>query len=176
MTKHAIVYFSRPGMNFMNGKITPLEVGNTKRVAELIHACIGAPLYPIEMISPYSSDYAQCTTEALEDQKRDARPPIVQLPNLDDVDVLWLGTPVYWETMPQCVFTFLESVDLSNMTIHLFITHEGSGEGRIREDIYRICPEACIQDVLPIFGHQISLHHSTIENWAKLLYAADEHA
>ena len=44
-------------------------------------------------------------------------------------EVIFLGHPNWWGTMPMPVFTFLEEYDVSGKTIVPFCTHEGSGRG-----------------------------------------------
>ena len=70
--------------------------------------------------------------------------------NIKDYDVIYLGYPNYWGTMPMAMFTFLENVNLENKVIKPFCSHEGSGFGRSIGDIKRICPKAQVEKGIDI--------------------------
>lgn len=59
--KSIIVYYSRPGNNYVNGDIVNLKAGNTRTVAEKVQKLAGAGLFNIDPVKPYPEDYRQCT-------------------------------------------------------------------------------------------------------------------
>ncbi len=129
MEKQLIVYYSRPGENYFNGKIQYIKKGNTEIAAEIIKGLTGADSFRIVQKTPYSDNYRECTEEAHEDQRRNARPELTAYPqSLDGYDVIYLGFPNYWSTMPMAMFTFLEHCSMKGKTIKPFCTHEGSGQ------------------------------------------------
>ena len=80
--------------------------------------CLLYTSFQIEQVQPYAKGYNDCIAEAQEDQKRDARPELKAYPeSIDDYDVIYLGYPNYWSTMPMAVFTFLEHFDFSGKVI-----------------------------------------------------------
>lgn len=85
--------------------------------------------------------------------------------NIKDYDVIYLGYPNYWETMPMAMFTFLENVNLENKVIKPFCSHEGSGFGRSIEDIKRICPKAQVEKGIDIHGTII--FEEELKEWIK---------
>ena len=60
---------------------------------------------------------------------------------MDSYDVIYIGYPNWWGTMPMAVFTFLESYDFSGKTIIPYCTHEGSGMGSSERDIKKALSE-----------------------------------
>ena len=52
-----------------------------------------------------------------------------KLENVDDYDVIFIGYPIWWYTMPQAMYSFFEEYDFSGKTIIPFDTHYGSGNG-----------------------------------------------
>ena len=151
--KTLIAYYSRAGENYVSGQLKMLAVGNTALAAEKLQALTGGDLYRIEQVKPYSASYNTCIEEARQDQRRDARPALTHLPeHLADYDVIYLGYPNYWGTMPMAVFTFLTSFDFGGKTICPLCTHEGSGLGRSVADIRRLCPTAKVVDGLAQHG------------------------
>jgi len=131
-----IAYFSRTDQNYFGGRLKNISVGNTEQAARILEKITGADMFKIEPVQPYSKDYNICISQAQEDQLRNARPELTHYPeSIDQYDVIYLGYPNYWGTMPMQVFTFLEHFDFNGKTICPFCTHEGSGIGRSEADI-----------------------------------------
>lgn len=89
----------------------------------------------------------------------------VEVENMDDYDVICLGFPNWWGTMPMAVFTFLESHDLSGKKICPFCTNEGSGMGHSEKDIRSLCPESRLERGLALRGSSVNHAGKEIENW-----------
>ena len=163
-----IVFFSRDGNNYVNGSIKSLSVGNTEVAAGFIKEITGAELFKLEPVKPYALDYTECTNEAKQELNAKARPEVKACPDsLDGYDVIYLGYPNWWGTMPMCVFTFLEWFDFTGKTIRPFCTHEGSGMGHSEADIRRVCPGANVERGLAIHGADVAKSRSVVENWLK---------
>ena len=161
-----IAYFSRAGNNYVNGQIKNLSIGNTEIAAKMIQEQTKADLFKIDPIVPYSSDYSVCIEEARQDQMRGARPELKRYPeDLNAYDVIYLGYPNYWGTMPMAVFTFLEKFDFSGKTIRPFCTHEGSGMGSSKTDISRLCPGAVVKNGLELHGARVTEAKAAIRKW-----------
>ncbi len=168
MAKELIAFYSRADENYFGGILKSIAVGNTEVVAGILQKHIGADLFKIEQVQPYSKGYNDCIAEAQADQKRNARPELKAYPNsIDEYDTIYLGFPNYWGTMPMAVFTFLEHFDFSGKVIKPFCTHEGSGLGRSVNDIKRICPNATVEKGLAIQGSSVSNSEPAIQKWVK---------
>lgn len=166
MSKKLIAFYSRADENYVNGLIKTLEVGNTEVVAGIINELTGADLFKIEQVKPYAKDYNECIAQAQDDQRQNARPELKNYPkSLDEYDVIYLGYPNYWNTMPMAVFTFLEHFDFSEKTIKPFCTHEGSGMGSSISDIKKLCPMANVENGLAIHGGSVGRSKKDIEKW-----------
>lgn len=170
MSKKLIVYFSRKGNNYVNGAIRQLSVGNTEVAAKMIQQITGADMFPIKPVVEYSDDYHECTEEAQEDKRSNARPEFKNaLDNIDEYDTIYLGYPNYWGTMPMHVFTFLEKYDFTGKTIKPLCTHEGSGMGNSERDIKKLCPGAKVESGLAIHGSDVNNAKAAIERWIENL-------
>lgn len=166
MSNKLIAFYSRADENYVNGLIKTLDIGNTEIAAGIIKELTGADLFKIEQMKPYSKDYNECIAEAQADQRRDARPELKRwLLSLDEYDVIYLGYPNYWSTMPMAVFTFLEHYDFSEKIIKPFCTHEGSGLGSSVNDIKKLCPGARVEKGLAIRGGSVKESRADIEKW-----------
>ena len=168
MGKSLIAFYSRADENYVNGTLKMLSVGNTETAAGIIKELTGADIFKIEQTKPYSKGYNACIEEAKSDQQRDVRPELKTYPKtLDNYDVIYLGFPNYWSTMPMAVFTFLEHFDFTGKTIHPFCTHEGSGLSNTVNDIKNTAKGATVTNGLPLFGSDVDKAEGIVNDWIK---------
>lgn len=164
--KSLIAYYSREGNNYVNGRIVNLPVGNTEVAAKMIQNITGSELFRINTIKKYPADYTETTKVAQQELRDNARPELSEyLENIDDYEVIILGYPNWWGTMPMPVFTFLEKYDFTGKTILPFCTHEGSGMGRSESDIKKLCPNSKVLKGLAIRGGNVNNSEKDIVNW-----------
>ena len=103
--KSLVIYFSRADENYSVGYI---EKGNTEVIAEYISDITNnADLFKVEPLNPYSKDYATCINEAKERQRNHNAPIALPVPSISDYEVIYIGSPIYWGTMPEELFTAL---------------------------------------------------------------------
>ena len=106
--KSLVIYFSRADENYAVGNI---EKGNTEVIAEYIKEFTGADLFKVEPAKPYSKNYKECCDEALEEKRQNARPELKEyLTDISDYEVIYIGSPIYWGTMPMCMFTRVRKI------------------------------------------------------------------
>ena len=161
-----IIFFSHKGESYVGGAIKNIETGSTERAAAMIQKYTGAAMFQIVPVVEYSKDYSAYLEETKEDQRRNARPALKDdLPDAALYDVIYLGFPNFWDTMPMPVFTFLEKHDFSGRHIRPFCTHDGGGMGRSIQDIRTICPNAQIEKELALRSAYVHLAEKEIVNW-----------
>ena len=161
--KSIIIYFSRADENYGVGYI---EKGNTEIVAEYIKKITGADMFKVERKIPYAKDYQTCIEEAKKEQENDERPEIINtLDSIDEYEVIYIGSPVYWGIMPQPMVTQLEKLNFNGKIVRPFTTHEGSGLGYISNQIKKICVGADVRDGLAIRGSNVNHSKSEVEEW-----------
>jgi len=166
--KCLIAYYSRRGNNYVGGKIINLPIGNTEVIAKKINELVGGDLFEIKTIKVYPTDYTETTHVSKDELRKNARPELSDfVNNMDNYDVIYLGYPNWWGTMPMAVFTFLEEYDFSGKTILPFCTHEGSGIGNSEHDIKKICPDANVLPGIALRGGSVAGAGSQVENWLK---------
>jgi flavodoxin len=134
-----IVYFSR--------------TGNTREVANQIHQAVGGDIIEIRTLHPYPEEYRATTEQAKQEQETNFRPPLTtDVKSMDSYDVVFIGYPIWWGTLPMALFTFLEKYHFDGKTLIPFCTHEGSHLGRSVTDIEVLCPSSTISDGLALRG------------------------
>lgn len=162
--KSLVIYFSRADENYAVGYISK---GNTEIIAEYIRDIAGADLFKVEGVEGYSADYMTCIEEAKVRKQNDERPELKEyLEDISEYEVIYIGAPVYWGTMPQEMLTQLERLDFTGKTVRVFVTHEGSGTAAIPQQVKKVCQGAdVIDDAIAIRGADCKNAKSKIENW-----------
>jgi len=170
MSKTLILFYSRPGANYVSGNIVNLEKGNCLVVAEKIAATLrqtqGADSVDMFQVKPqkeYSLNYTKCTEEAKAELKADARPAYIGDIDVSPYDNIIVGYPIWWGTFPMPLWTFLENHDFSGKKIIPFSTHEGSGLGHSVKDIQKLCPNANVMAGIAIHGSSAAYCESEIQ-------------
>lgn len=163
--KVLVAYFSHTGENYYSGKIIDIEKGNTHILAEIIAETCGADMFEIRAVKEYSHSYTPCTEEAKEELRANARPELRENIDISAYDVIFLGFPNWWGTMPMPVWTFLESHDFSGKVVLPFCTHEGSRMGNSEKDLGRLIPGAVRKRGLPVQGSCVKDAKYDVVKW-----------
>lgn len=117
--------------------------GNTRVVAGLIQRAVGADLFEILPATPYPDEYVATVEQARQERDNDVRPPLTaQVGDITRYDTVFLGFPVWGETAPPVIRTFLSTHDLTGKTLIPFITHGGYGPGASQTVLARYAPKA----------------------------------
>jgi flavodoxin/predicted small lipoprotein YifL len=106
----------------------------TKPLAEYVADGLGADLYEIVPVDPYTAadlnynnDNSRSTKEMNDPNSRPAISGSVA--NMSQYDIIFVGYPIWWGEAPRIVSTFMESYDFSGKTVIPFCTSGGSGMG-----------------------------------------------
>ena len=133
MSKILVAYFSASGV--------------TAQAAKEIAQAVGADLYEIRPVEPYTDadlnwmDKKSRSTLEMNDPA--CRPAIARpAENMEQYDTVFVGFPVWWYVEPRIVDTFLEGSDFSGKTLIPFATSGGSGIGKAEKSLRAHCPEA----------------------------------
>lgn len=163
--KSIVIYFSRADENYFGGAMKYVEKGNTEVIAEYIQDIVGADIFKVEPLEPYSADYMQCIEEAKVRTRNHIAPIKENVPDLSAYEVIYVGSPVYWGGMPEELFTALKGLDYTGKTIRPFVTHEGSGLSSIPNQLKEICTGATVTSGIAITGSSVNSARSKVENW-----------
>jgi flavodoxin len=115
-----VAYFSRVGISAFTDTVDVVSsaslqrgddglVGNTEVVANNIHDIVGGDIVQIKTVKQYPESYRDTATVAREEQRSNERPELTtQITTIRSYDVIFLGYPNWWGTLPMALFTFLE--------------------------------------------------------------------
>jgi flavodoxin len=170
-SKSLIAFFSRKGNNYVGDSIVNLPVGNTEVAAKKIQKLTESDIFQIKTAESYPEDYTETTNIAQEEKRNNARPKLTEtVDNMHSYDIIYIGYPNWYGTMPMAVFTFLEGYNFSGKTVVPFCTHEGSGMGSSERDIKKLCPNAKVLSGLAIRGSSVERADEDVTNWLKELH------
>ncbi|MDR1731794.1 MAG: flavodoxin [Synergistaceae bacterium] len=142
--------------------------GNTRGTAKEIHAQTGGDIFEIEVVRPYSTSYNTVLEEAQRDQREQARPALKShVGDMGQYDVIFLGYPNWWASIPMPVASFLEEYDFSGKTIVPFCSHGGGRLGQSVTAIAKLCPQSKIVEALSVHYSGGGSLKSDIAAWLK---------
>lgn len=166
--KNLIIYYSRKGENYVNGRIEDLKKGNTEICAEFIQNAVGGDLFEVEPVEDYAKDYHKCTEEAQKELRENARPALKKyMEDLNGYNNIFICGPCWWGTFPTPVFTQLEKLDFTGKKVMVLMTHEGSGLGNSERDIRKICKGASFGSGIAIHGADAAKSEKAVTDWAE---------
>ena len=120
--------------------------GTTKGVAQQLAEVTGGTLHEIKPEQPYTDadlDWRnKKSRSSVEMQDRKSRPAITdKLTNLQDYDVIYVGFPIWWNTCPTIINTFMEAYSFKGKTVIPFATSGGSSIKKACEDLKAAYPD-----------------------------------
>ncbi|MDO5110958.1 MAG: flavodoxin [Clostridia bacterium] len=144
-----------------------LTPGNTAKLAGWIQQRVGGDLFSIVVTEPYPSDYDACLDRAADEKADNARPALVNhVENINDYDVIFLGYPNWWYSVPMAIFSFIEEYDLSGKTIVPFCAHGTSGLAGSVQDIAAALPDsATVLEPVGVYRPDIDSAQPRINEW-----------
>ncbi len=170
MSKVLTIFYSRAGENHYAGGLKHLDIGNTHLAAQWISDACGGDLFQVDTITPYAASYKECCQQAVAEWKGNARPAVKAMPeNVADYDTIIVGYPLWFGTMPMCLYTVLEQLDLTGKRVLALCTHEGSGWAGSVKALEALCPGATVKEGLCIKGSDVRTSEDAIRTWAKKL-------
>ncbi|WP_295637487.1 cyclophilin-like fold protein [uncultured Mailhella sp.] len=142
--------------------------GNTRHVAEVLQSLTGADMEEIQTVTPYPDDFHAVVEQARAERNSGHLPPIRPLKaDLRDYDTIYLGFPIWGNTVPQPMATFLAGHDLAGKTILPFCTHDGYGPGRSARAVAEYCPKARVLHIFDMQGSEVRNAKPGLVSWLK---------
>lgn len=139
--------------------------GNTEQGAQLMAEALGAELFTIEMEQPYRGNIYDVSQR---DLNQDARPALAShVADMAQYDVVLVGYPTWWGTMPMPMFTFLNEYDFSGKTLLPFSSHGSTRFGDSISDFSKQVPSAYVGQAFEYYYSGGSELEDEITAWLK---------
>lgn len=121
------------------------RTGNTRRAAGLIQAQTDGDIFEIQPAESYPSSYSATTERAQQEIAAGSLPALAEdVENFNEYEILFIGYPIWWDTTPPVVNTFLNAHEFDGKTVIPFCTSGGSGIQGSLANINRYCTGANI--------------------------------
>lgn len=169
-----VAYFT-PAENGVNDAMTSAskvnfwgeDMGNAEAMANVVAAYTGGDLFSIQTVKDYPLEYNDLVDDAKAEQNAGELPELSTVVDTSGYDTVFLVYPIWWYTMPQPIYSFLDEYDLSGKTIIPVTTHEGSGLADSVSRIAELEPDAEVKDGYSVSGGNVAGSQEDIENWLK---------
>ena len=142
------------------------RTGNTRVVAGLIERALGADLFEIRTAEPYPADYLATVEQARKERDGGFQPALqAQVTGLDRYDTVYLGFPIWGETAPPVIRSFLAAHDLAGTTLIPFVTHGGYGLGSSASVLTAHAPKARLRSGFVMQADQERKTMNQVTQW-----------
>ena len=142
------------------------RTGNTRVIAGQIRRALRADLFEIEPADPYPEDYEETVAQAVRERDSNYRPPLkASASNIGSYETVFLGLPIWGETAPPVIRSFLSQHDLSGKTLVPFITHGGYGPGRSMAVVREHAPRASVLNPFVMEADQERRTLTRVSRW-----------
>jgi len=140
--------------------------GNTRVIAGQIHRALDTALFEIQPATPYPEDYEQTVEQARRERDSGFRPALkASVANLVQYTTVFLGFPIWGETAPPVIRSFLSSHELAGKSLIPFITHGGYGLGNSLSVVAAYAPRARLLEGLTMQADQERQTLTNVTRW-----------
>ena len=144
------------------------RTGNTRVVAGLIRRALGTDMFEIRPAVPYPEDYLTTVEQARHERDQGVEPALeAKVPGIAGYATVFLGFPIWGETAPPIIRSFLSAHDLSGKTLIPFITHGGYGLGDSEAHIARHAPRARVRSGFSMQADQERQTMDRVNGWLR---------
>lgn len=140
--------------------------GNTRVVAGLIHRGVGSDLFEIRPAAAYPEDYLETVEQARQERDRGIEPALeAKVSDMANYDTVYLGFPIWGETAPPVIRSFLRAHDLSGKALIPFVTHGGYGLGSSQAVLASHAPQAKLERPFSMEADQERRTMEAVRSW-----------
>lgn len=140
--------------------------GMSRYIADIIADKTGGELFSIQTEVDYPGEYNALADYAKKEQDDGVLPALsTHIDNFDDYDVIFVGYPIWWYTLPQSMYSFFDEYDFSGKTIIPFNTHFGSRDGGTYRTIAELEPTATVLEGFNVSQTNIESCREDVTAW-----------
>ena len=137
--------------------------GNTQRLAEQIVTETSADIFRIGAANPYATNPYDDSERIQNESYNNLRPEVAVLPdNIEDYDIIFVGSPIWWHNPAMVVCTFLEHYDLKDKIIVPFFTYGATTY--LQQSVNKI------HEVTPESTHLMTYTGGSVETWLRNIH------
>lgn len=142
-----------------------------------MHRALSTDLFEIRPASAYPDDYLQTVEQARQERDRGVEPALAaKISAMANYRTLYLGFPIWGETTPPIIRSFLKAYDLSGTTVIPFVTHGGYGLGNSQAVLASHAPNARLQHGFSMQADQERQTMDRVTSWLRDIKAVENPA
>lgn len=130
--KNAVVYYSKSG--------------TTKKLADKIAETLGADVFPVEPEKAYGSYFSAVVRAGAERISGNTPAYKTEPVDFSDYDVIFIGFPVWYSTLPQFFQSYLSACGISGKRVIPFATAGSGGKESSLKALTALLPDCEITD------------------------------
>jgi len=130
--KSAIIYYSRSGI--------------TKEIAEKLKDTFCSDLYFVEPEKAYGSYLSAVLRNGTEKLRKKASKVVTSVSDFSGYDVIFIGFPVWYGTMPDFMQEFIKKCGIKGKTVIPFATAGANGKESSLETVKQLFPDCTVSD------------------------------
>lgn len=170
-----VAYFSRYGNTNYEGRMdtsTSASIvangnnlqGTTERLAQEIQSRTGGDLFLIHAASPYPTQFDDVVEQNHEELSSHIFPALSTMPDMNQYDTIFIGYPVWSNTIPRPVATFIRDSALAGKTVIPFCTHDGYSSGRSYDEIRSLAGGTTVLSGLAVEASNVSRSEDAVSH------------
>jgi flavodoxin len=143
--------------------------GNTRVIAGTVQRALRTDLFEIRPAQPYPADYEENVEQARQERDRGFEPPMAEpVPGFANYETVFLGFPIWGETTPPIIRSFLRAHDATGKTLRPFITHGGYGLGNSLAVLADHAPAAHMEKPFSLEADQERRTLNEVKGWLEI--------
>ncbi len=140
--------------------------GNTRSIAEEIKNQTGGKIFEILPTEAYPTSYNACVSKARKECGSKFKPELVNIvPDIEDYDTIFIGTPNWCSTMAPPVLSFIAKHNMEGKKVIPFVTHGGGGMARCEADIQKACSGSTFAKAIGLYNNSNRNNETTLSEW-----------
>ncbi|MFC1589882.1 flavodoxin [Candidatus Omnitrophota bacterium] len=142
--------------------------GNTQNIANQISKLVGGDIFRIEPAKDYPQNIQEVLKMSKEEINNNYKPALKKkVNNLEQYEIIFIGTPNWYSTIAPPVASFLSEYDLSGKKVIPFLTHGGGGKANCFTDMKKLIPDATVLKGIAVFEGDINSSNQKLLEWLK---------
>ncbi len=142
------------------------RTGNTAVIARQICRAVGANLFEIRPTEPYPEDYEETVAQSQRERDAGFEPELLEtVADMSTYRTVYLGFPIWSQTAPPVIRSFLSAHDLSGKRLVPFVTHGGYGLGNSQSVLAEHAPDALLKESFSIEADQERRTLTQVTRW-----------
>lgn len=179
--KVLIAYFSRWGnTNYPNNVDASTSasiiasgdrrMGTTEYLGRIIQEQVGGDIYPINTKNNYPVDFDELVDLNHQEMAAKYQPELQgKALSLEQYDTVFIGYPVWANTVPQAIVSFIAENNLRGKRVIPFCTHDGYSSGRSYADIRKLCADSEVLNGIAVEAKDVPGSSAAVGQWLREL-------